>query len=189
MKTNCTTFVSVLVQGFKSQFTISINKFIYSLQKNVLCFKHMVMTIGYFLSGQGKHFHFDMLNSDREKSDSSVTAFYIYSLYYPCAVLQCCRLQAAHSSDVCGLVSICSIVRVSSVCQHPAALQSAVRVTGTHCTAALQHSTHPHQHFDTFLLGSDTGRGTTQPAASRRGGLMAARPQSAAADHNDSACC
>ena len=104
-------------------------------------------------------------------------------------------LQAAHSSDVCGLVSICSIVRVSSVCQHPAALQSAVRVTGTHCTAALQHSTHPHQHFDTFLLGSDTGRGTTQPAASRRGGLMAARLQSAAAvlqvqcggDHNDSA--
>ena len=141
----------------------------------------MVMTIGYFLSEQGKHFHFDMLNSDREKSDSSVTAFYIYSLYYPCAVLQCCRLQAAHSSDVCGLVSICSIVRVSSVCQHPAALQSAVRVTGTHCTAALQHSTHPHQHFDTFLLGSDTGRGTTQPAASRRGGLMAARLQSAAA--------
>ena len=48
-------------------------------------------------------------------------------------------------------------------------------------TAALQHSTHPHQHFDTFLLGSDTGRGTTQPAASRRGGLMAARPQSSAA--------
>ena len=148
----------------------------------ISCFKHMVMTLDCYMPGQEKHFHFDMLDNDREKSDSSVTAFYIYSLYYPCAVLQCCRLQAAHSSDVCGLVSICSIVRVSSVCQHPAALQSAVRVTSTHCsTAALQHSTHPHQHFDTFLLGSDTGRGTTQPAASRRGGLMAARPQSSAA--------
>ena len=156
------------------------------------------MTIDYFLTGQGKHFHFDMLNSDREKSDSSVTAFYIYSLYYPCAVLQCCRLQAAHSSDVCGLVSICSIVRVSSVCQHPAALQSAVRVTGTHCTAALQHSTHPHQHFDTFLPGSDTGRGTTQPAASRRGGAdgcpaticscsAAVLQVQCGGDHNDSA--
>ena len=96
----------------------------------------MVMTLDCYVPGQEKHFHFDMLDSDREKSDSSVTAFYIYSLYYPCAVLQCCRLQAAHSSDVCGLVSICSIVRVSSVCQHPAALQSAVRVTGTHCSTA-----------------------------------------------------
>ena len=60
----------------------------------------MVMTIGYFLSEQGKHFHFDMLNSDREKSDSSVTAFYIYSLYYPCAVLQCCRLPIVLMSAV-----------------------------------------------------------------------------------------
>ena len=59
------------------------------------CFKHMVMTLDCYMPGQEKHFHFDMLDSDREKSDSSVTAFYIYSLYYPCAVLQCCRLQAA----------------------------------------------------------------------------------------------
>ena len=54
------------------------------------CFKHMVMTLDCYMPGQEKHFHFDMLDSDREKSDSSVTAFYIYSLYYPCAVLQCC---------------------------------------------------------------------------------------------------
>ena len=93
------------------------------------------------------------------------------------AVLQCCRLPIVLMSAVWFPSAALWGCRLSvSILQHCSQLSG----WRAH-TAALQHSTHPHQHFDTFLLGSDTGRGTTQPAASRRGGLMAARPQSSAA--------
>ena len=98
------------------------------------CFKHMVMTLDCYMPGQEKHFHFDMLDSDREKSDSSVTAFYIYSLYYPCAVLQCCRLPIVLMSAVWFPSAALWGCRLSvSILQHCSQL------SGWRAHTALQH--------------------------------------------------
>ena len=122
------------------------------------------MTIDYFLSGQGKHFHFDMLNSDREKSDSSVTAFYIYSLYYPCAVLQCCRLPIVLMSAVWFPSAALWGCRLSvSILQHCSQL------SGWRAHTALQHCSTLHTPINIlthFCL--DLTRDAAPPSPQRR---------------------